>query len=539
MPRQKYVCRREFLPVSTEGQETQEFECKHCKDADVIPLRKFTSNTRNMKRHLKRCEYYQKYVTVEAKENIILSRYNKDDSVMSCNESTYSEYSSLSSATALSRKRNLAGSNAPPSKKKFKGMDRFVHNISEDTAEKFRELLSVFIIEKGLPFSHFESDTFRSALKTVGMSVKEPTAYHVSKKVLPKMYAATKETVERIICNQRGVCFTIDGWTDINHRGVVNVIACLPKALMFGSKRFGSKPENSSNLYEFILDLEADLKLKLEDSHKPPLILKGLCTDSPPAMVSLRQKINDDKGELLRWFAYGCGCHSLNNLAKDFLKIPGVGLVINDAKFVAKYFKNKHCPKEELSEIKKRSNSNAGSILSTVPTRWMTNLAMVNSEQDNKKDLWIWADEFAENYPADLRKREKPESVRVRDIVEEKSFWRGIAGVSKVLSPIAYCLYTMERDDCPLSFTVAAYIYLKLSFKDLNDSGRISIDLSGLQSDCDKRWKEAGHPFLVLAFCLDPFWNDLRFSEKVADFKLDGKSIEEWKREAFKIIRNN
>jgi hypothetical protein len=71
----------------------------------------------------------------------------------------------------------------------------------------------------------------------------------------------------------------------------------------------------------------------------------GVVTNSPSMMRKARATILDDDKFA---FAYGCASHAMSNLCRDVLKLPKALRALSFATAMAKYFSNRHLPREHL-----------------------------------------------------------------------------------------------------------------------------------------------------------------------------------------------
>ena len=105
--------------------------------------------------------------------------------------------------------------------------------LSKAVVNTIKQGLARFVIRKCLPFNHFENDPdITKAFRAAGIvTIKPPTAHYISHERLDVEFEVTKEKVEGYIVQELGFTLTMDGWTDVTHRGLVNVIAATPNVL--------------------------------------------------------------------------------------------------------------------------------------------------------------------------------------------------------------------------------------------------------------------------------------------------------------------
>lgn len=127
---------------------------------------------------------------------------------------------------------------------------------------------------------------------------------------------------------------TVDGVTDVNARGVYNIMACTPLPFLLGVLRLGAAPASASNLLASVNGalppfltaptLQAGNGRGL-NFRRPRLqelcrrVLWGMCTDNASVMVSMR-KLAECQGLVL--LSYSCFAHVSNLIGKDLCRQP-------------------------------------------------------------------------------------------------------------------------------------------------------------------------------------------------------------------------
>jgi hypothetical protein len=131
------------------------------------------------------------------------------------------------------------------------------------------------------------------------------------------------------------ITLTLDGLTNVKHKGVFNAMACIPLPYFVNSFVLGPVQESGVNLVEKVREIKLQLETDLSQFRVPnnnnnnndnaanieiavdtewPMFW-ALCSDNPSVMRKVRRLLAEDK----TWIPYGCSTHGLHLLTGDVL----------------------------------------------------------------------------------------------------------------------------------------------------------------------------------------------------------------------------
>ncbi|XP_017423437.1 zinc finger BED domain-containing protein RICESLEEPER 2-like [Vigna angularis] len=230
------------------------------------------------------------------------------------------------------------------------------------------DLISMVIIQHGLPYNFFEYKWIKELLLYLNPEVRVPSRNTVVSNISKKFHEH-KERVKLAMCKSHSrICLTSDCWTSINQEGFI----CLTAHFVDASWRLNSKiiafckmepphigHDLAQKIVALLLDWEIDRKIF------------SITLDNPNANEVL-QKILSEQLKL-------CSAHVLNIIVQEGLKVASVAL--QKIKESIKYVRGSEARKIAFKEcvIQVRGIDTKVGLKMDVPTRWNSTYLMLES----------------------------------------------------------------------------------------------------------------------------------------------------------------
>lgn len=421
MPRQKTAVWEHFETIQKNKIHRGYAKCKFCKKL-------YYGNAPKLRVHLKNCfkcpsEIKRKFMTSVKLETLTSSRSTSDLSgILSA---------SLSNTTEASRIQPKSSSQISSSSSSMK---QFCDSISSYEQSFLQILLARSIYGSNAPFSIVENEYFKDFMTRARPSFCLPSRRTVAGSMLDREFKKITQITNEKIKSAEFLTLLSDGWTDINGTPIINLILCTPSPIFYKSMTLGEESHTGENIYSVLKSVIKEVG---------PNKIQAVVTDNAPNMKAAWELLKEDYPHLI---TYGCIAHSLNLLAKDFLKLQSVKQIIAQAKDIIKFFNNKHVPKQVFMRIQKDRITNGTTLKSPVDTRWGTYSTTLESIIKNKEILQ------AACFDVKIYNIVTP-SIK-KSIISEESFWNRAQSCYDLLEPISKIITSIEGDISTISYIV-------------------------------------------------------------------------------------
>jgi hypothetical protein len=205
-------------------------------------------------------------------------------------------------------------------------------------------------------------------------------------------------------------------------------------------------------------------------------------------------------------FAYGCRCHALANLAKDWCAAPDVKDTVSKSMQAAALFRNTAIARHMLEEWQRGSNREPRprSIKSFSPTRWKSISELLSSlacDQDGIVTILTNQKMAVGNdRRLDFEKSSSKASV-VAAFALEGTFWARLKAIAPVFSLITSVITFLESDGASLSTVPLGFSFL---YNAVENMGLPSAIIRAIQTGLVKRFYTIACDAHALAVLLDP-----------------------------------
>ncbi|OWZ02178.1 hypothetical protein PHMEG_00026302 [Phytophthora megakarya] len=177
-------------------------------------------------------------------------------------------------------------------------------------------------------------------------------------------------------------------------------------------------------------------------------------------MLRCQKMLEDTRPGLL---CTGCGAHAANLLLKDVMDIPFVWSVLGKARFLTKFTLNRRALLQRFRNAQAESHHTSRHMLSMpIVTRWYScNKCMMSVLENKEVTKDVFEDSRFIGRFADKTKKARHRLGRAKRHVSDKTFWKKLKLVIKLVKPIVGCIAAFEKENCSLSVIYSAFEKLK------------------------------------------------------------------------------
>lgn len=285
-----------------------------------------------------------------------------------------------------------------------------------------------------------------------------PSRFQVAGELLDQVYKSECESVLKVLGSTKSLCIITDGWSGRRNESVISNILVNPfiKPIFWKSFATGEASHDADYITDQILHVIDEIDAVLGRK-----IVRAVVTDNAANMKSAWKKLEGSGRGLI---CNGCASHAMNLLMKDVFKLEYFSWVLDRAKSLTNFVKQRHALLDRFRSLQKSlkgSGDRRRALSMPVATRWYSCEACIRSVVDNRS---VIAATFADEEL--LRKYQRSEMLlkEAKDIVGDAEFWQRASLVLKVVKPINECLATFEKDNCCISMINHLFNWLDDTF---------------------------------------------------------------------------
>lgn len=364
--------------------------------------------------------------------------------------------------------------------------------MSENDQEMLWSSFAKAVFSTGLPLSVFESPYWINFFGILRPGFKLPSRDVLSTQLLDQEFTALTNEMENKCALAETIGIQADGWTNINHEGLIDVVYTTPEPILAKVIEKGANREDSQYV--------ANQISKSIDDVGPSKVL-GVETDNASVMTCAWKILKKKYEELGFPMAfYGCMGHLFNLFLEDLCKIPVVKHVIDYCSQFASELKNSHNLSSLLTTIQK-SNDSFRKITQKKPgkTRWVSNLTCVESLAVNERALKLLA----------IDEKAKFKALTRASLLDEQT-WVKIRMVIELLSDLRDKIVLIQSDTPHMELCVVMFDELKQHFEKVlrgptaNFTLLSETDIAEVFTKLESRRKKSLQPIHLAAHILDP-----------------------------------
>ena len=355
-----------------------------------------------------------------------------------------------------------------------------------------------FFFANGIAFnvcrSPYWKDMVRDLVNTAPKGYKPPSYEKMRTSVLSEERARIEARLHDIKYGWKdsGISIVSDGWTDVNHRPLINILVSSPKGVMF-LKCHDTTGKTKDGPYLMGLFKEAIDEVGREN-------VVQIVTDSASNNVLAGGLIEDEYPTI---FWTPCSVHCINLLLKDINNIAWVGKTVTEAKMLQIFIIN-HAA--SIAIYRKHANLQ---LLRCAETRFASAFIMLQrliKVHQSLREMVVSMDwqRWKGSHVGD--------GIRVEDIIigsSSEDFWRRVEDIVTLITPIVSTL-RMFDSDCPcLGDVFESMDQMREKLRDImeDENSRIDRDTRNEVWDLSlTRWKMLHSPLHSIAFLLNPKW---------------------------------
>ena len=466
------------LIVIDEYERTKRMKCVYC-DFSV------NDNITRFKQHAEKCKKTpltdkMRLIKGFSPPNFLDERESSSPSLLDFPMASPSQTSSISFNSSVSQ---AGASSSDLTKRRLdRSIKSYFDHIDVYTQDEAIKSLSKFFFKNSLPFNIINDEHFIKFCKTLRPSYVAPIPYLLKTTHLNREYEEVKKMTDDAIDEAFGVTIVINGWSNVRHDDIVNVILCTPKPYFFKS----INTEDNSKTARYLKTLIDPIIDKYGAAK-----ISAIVSDNASNMKKLGQEVNLQHKNI---FFSGCCAHLLSLLIKDVVVISEFKEIFQSSHQIVKTVLEKP---NNLHIYKKLIKETGGTTLKTyLATRFYGVTVMYKSLLDNVSQLKSFA--FKENVTMDCTIQE-----RIADF--SKVFWPSLKLNYILLNKIANLIGLFESNEATLGDVVyhlnslEHFVKRELDSLDLCHNSKVVF----LQQ-FEKRFKAMVNEYTCLANVLHP-----------------------------------
>lgn len=325
-------------------------------------------------------------------------------------------------------------------------------------------------------------------------SLKLPSRYQLSNKLLNNEYDRIKKSVDEKIKSAKTVGIQIDGWSNIRNESIINVLITTPEPVLYKLLDTRAARHEATFMCNIISEVIDEIGLRK---------VMSIITDNARNMTAAWNLLTEKYPNSM-FSCYGCSAHILNLLIHDILKIKTFQPIVFRSKSIIKSVKKSHILNATFSGIQNKNATNKNEIKSLklpVDTRWGSICMSLNSLLCNKRNLQELS--ISENVINVI-----DQSVKTHLLSDD--FWSKIELLHKILSPMANGITEIQTTRPIISRVVEIFhsLYCDINMINLQD-----IVKNAILQLLENRKSMAIGPVQVAANLLDPYFMGKNLSE--------------------------
>ena len=310
--------------------------------------------------------------------------------------------------------------------------------IEDGFAEAERRELDVmwakYFYEANIPFATARNPAFKAAvMKTASFKrpyvppsyhdIRTKLLEHVKGELAGKLDDRLNASIRRF-----GGTLALDGWSSVNSRPLVNAMLVTPAGELFlGAVDTTGKEKTAEYM--------ASIMVKFIKQVGPENVVQ-VCTDNASVMLNAMRLVQEEYPHI---FIQGCATHAMDLLMEDMGKAPWVKEVLDKAKNLVKFIKNRQMPLAVFRKHEARF-----SLLMPGKTRFACNFIMIDRLLEVRESLEqtvVDPQYLAYANKKSLSARDKQLLSRtVRRVVLDESFWTRCQNFRDMVAPVVYAL---------------------------------------------------------------------------------------------------
>lgn len=348
----------------------------------------------------------------------------------------------------------------------------------------------------GTTFNLLESSFGQKSI-TALQTQSVPSRNKISNSLLDIEYERILKETSDIINQAEDLALVLDGWSEINGKGTVNIIITTPKPFFYKCVYPVTNRDTSTYLFT---------QLKAITDEIDPSKFVAVVTDNTNNMKAMWRMV---ELEYAHMFAVGCASHTLNLLLNDIMKLENFKICIEMVTKIIKYMKKRHV---ELAYFEKNQNQMYGNSKKTLKLPSQTPcggyVIMMESFLCNREALEATVVCLNLNFDREIK-----QNLLADDL------WNKVTAYQNILKPMFVATTKLESDGAVLSEVPQMFEYVRENVCNTLSSCEIinEEEKRYIKEAIGKRQHCVEKPIHFAANILDPRHRGIKLSpEKVA-----------------------
>eukprot|EP00253_Pinus_taeda_P016332 PITA_16332 len=355
-----------------------------------------------------------------------------------------------------------------------------------------------FFFANGISFnvcrSPYWKEMVRDLVNNAPKGYKPPSYEKMRTSVLSEERAWVEARLQDIkdSWKESGVSIVSDGWTDVNHHPLINILVSSPKGVLF-LKSYDTTGKTKDGPY-----LTGLLREAIEEVGRENVV--QIVTDSASNNILAGGLIEDEYPTI---FWTPCSVHCLNLLLKDINNIAWVDKTITEAKMLQHFIIN-HAA--SIAIYRKYAKLQ---LLRCAETRFASAFVMLQrliKMHQSLREMVVSMDwqRWKGSHTGD--------GLKVEDIIiclSSENFWRRVEDIVTLITPIVSTLRIFDSDQPCLGDVFESMDQMREKIHDImeDENSRIDKDTRNEVWELSlTRWKMLHSPLHSIAFLLNPKW---------------------------------
>eukprot|EP00253_Pinus_taeda_P004216 PITA_04216 len=341
--------------------------------------------------------------------------------------------------------------------------------------------------ECAIPFNVARSPYFINACKMMagfGKGYLPPSSETLRTTILKRSKERVTNNLQKIkdSWKETGCTILSDGWSDMNHRPLINVLVSCPKGVLF-LKAVDASGNKKTSEYIFKILEEAILEVGEEN-------VVQIITDSASNCVGAGKMVMD-KYRKIYWTP--CAAHCLDLLLHDLAKFPWINETVRRGKQISHFIFN-----HQLTLSLYRNNASR-ELLRPCDTRFATYYITIKRLVEEKGSI---RGVFCNNEWEKSHLSKEAKGKELEQVILGNAFWDNAQKVLKICEPIVDMLCMVDSDTPSMGFFYEGMDRAKEAIaKSFNNEENEYIAIWEM---IDERWKMLHSPLHAAACYLDP-----------------------------------
>jgi hypothetical protein len=348
------------------------------------------------------------------------------------------------------------------------------------------DVVADMFFESALPFNVARSPYFINACKMIanfGKGYVPPSSKNLRTTLLKRSKERVTSRLKKIkeSWKETGCTIISYGWSDMNHRPLINVLVCCPKGVLFFKV---VDPSRNKKTFEYIFKILEEVILEVGEKNVVQVV-----TDSASNCVGAIKMVMD-KYKSIYWTP--CSTHCLDFLLHDLAKFPWINEVIRKGKQISHFIINHQLT---LSLYRKQASKELLRPCETTFASYYITLKKLVEEKESVR-IVVYSTEWENSH---LSKESKGKELEQN--ILGITFWESATKVLKICEPIIDMLRMVDSDTPSMGFVYEGMDRCKEAIA--NSFNNLENEYMEIWEVIDERWKMLHSPLHATTCYLD------------------------------------